>query len=150
MATAGRGDGVVMGGLRRWQGWGGTQVNRFSRGGNPAVERAARACSTESAVQLSGAREQGPGSTARHRIEHMSELPPDLPRLRTIVTYLRNELSRAEQALAFAEEQAKAAARRRPPPEPPAWVIEQGIGVGRPPVSVHAGDCWDRGKRWRP
>ncbi|WP_331756610.1 DUF6233 domain-containing protein [Streptomyces sp. NBC_01568] len=80
----------------------------------------------------------------------MSELPPDLPRLRTIVTYLRNELSRAEQALAFAEEQAKAAARRRPPPEPPAWVIEQGIGVGRPPVSVHAGDCWDRGKRWRP
>lgn len=28
----------------------------------------------------------------------MSALPPDLPRLRTLVTYLRGELGRAEQA----------------------------------------------------
>ncbi|MER6196034.1 DUF6233 domain-containing protein [Streptomyces sp. NPDC001586] len=80
----------------------------------------------------------------------MSELPPDPPRLRTIVTYLRNELGRAERALAVAEEREAALARRSALPEPPAWVVEQGIGAGQPPVSVHAGDCWDRGKRWRP
>ncbi|WP_031152910.1 DUF6233 domain-containing protein [Streptomyces erythrochromogenes] len=80
----------------------------------------------------------------------MSELPPDLLRLRTIVTYLRYELGRAERALTAAEEQQAAAVRRRPLPDPPGWVIEHGIGEGRPPVSVHAGDCWDRGKRWRP
>ncbi|MEV7174678.1 DUF6233 domain-containing protein [Streptomyces sp. NPDC093224] len=78
----------------------------------------------------------------------MSELPPDPSRLRTIVTYLSYELGRAEHALAVAEQQ-QAAAHRRPPPELPAWVVEQGIGSGRPPVSVHAGDCWDRGKRFR-
>ncbi|MEU6299815.1 DUF6233 domain-containing protein [Streptomyces erythrochromogenes] len=80
----------------------------------------------------------------------MSELPPDLLRLRTIVTYLRYELGRAERALTVAEERQAAATLRRPLPDPPAWVIELGIGEGRPPVSVHAGDCWDRGKRWRP
>lgn len=34
----------------------------------------------------------------------MSVLPPDLPRLRTLVTYLRGELGRAERALIAAEE----------------------------------------------
>ncbi|WP_244291114.1 hypothetical protein [Streptomyces subrutilus] len=33
-----------------------------------------------------------------------SVLPPDLSRLRTLVTYLRGELGRAEQAFAVAEE----------------------------------------------
>ncbi|WP_243879371.1 hypothetical protein [Streptomyces sp. KS 21] len=63
----------------------------------------------------------------------MSELPPDLPRLRTVVTYLRSELVRAERALNIAEEREALAARRRPAPEPPAWLIERGIGAGRPP-----------------
>ncbi|MFI1154886.1 hypothetical protein [Streptomyces sp. NPDC020817] len=54
----------------------------------------------------------------------MSELPPDLLRLRTIVTYLRGELGRAERALIIAVQQAAAAlaAQRRSPPEPPAWL----------------------------
>ncbi|MFJ2825648.1 DUF6233 domain-containing protein [Streptomyces toxytricini] len=77
----------------------------------------------------------------------MSVLPPGLPRLRTVVTYLRGELHRAEQALAAAEEQEAAAARRQPAPEPPAWLIERGIGAGRLPVRLHAGGCWDTGKR---
>ncbi|MFE5774002.1 DUF6233 domain-containing protein [Streptomyces sp. NPDC056485] len=77
----------------------------------------------------------------------MSELPPDLPRLRTVVTYLRGELSRAERALNTAEEREALAARRRPPAEPPAWLIERGIGAGRLPVRVHAGGCWDSRKR---
>ncbi|MBT2459044.1 hypothetical protein [Streptomyces sp. ISL-86] len=51
----------------------------------------------------------------------MSELPPDLLRLRTVVTYLRADLGRAERALSTAEEREALAARRRPLPEPPAW-----------------------------
>ncbi|MEU9182623.1 hypothetical protein AB0C90_38620 [Streptomyces sp. NPDC048550] len=73
----------------------------------------------------------------------MSELPPDLPGLCTVVTHLRAELGRAERALSTAEEREALAARRRPLPEPPAWLLERGIGAGRIPVRVHAGDCWD-------
>ncbi|MFI8280976.1 DUF6233 domain-containing protein [Streptomyces sp. NPDC085929] len=80
----------------------------------------------------------------------MSVLPPDLPRLRTLVTYLRGELSRTEQALAAAEELEAATARKQPPPEPPAWLVERGIGVSRLPARVHTGDCWDSGKRCAP
>ncbi|WP_327135885.1 hypothetical protein OG311_37930 (plasmid) [Streptomyces sp. NBC_01343] len=71
----------------------------------------------------------------------MSEFPPDLPRLRTVVIYLRNELARAERAVAAAEEREAAAVRRRPPSPPAQWLIERGIGVGRLPVRVHVGDC---------
>ncbi|WP_405754175.1 DUF6233 domain-containing protein [Streptomyces sp. NBC_00073] len=77
----------------------------------------------------------------------MSELPPDLPRLRTVVPYLRRELVRAERALTIVEEREALAAQRRPLPEPPAWLIERGIEVGRLPVRVHAGGCWDARKR---
>ncbi|MFD6471554.1 DUF6233 domain-containing protein [Streptomyces goshikiensis] len=79
----------------------------------------------------------------------MSVLPPDLPRLHTLITYLRGELGRAEQALAAAEER-EAAVRQQPAPEPPAWLVERGRGAGRPPVRVHAGDCWDTGKHCAP
>ncbi|MFF9011162.1 DUF6233 domain-containing protein [Streptomyces goshikiensis] len=82
----------------------------------------------------------------------MSVLPPDLPRLRTLVTYLRGELSRTEQALASAEECDAATARKQaqPAPESPAWLVERGIGVGRLPVRVHTGDCWDTRSRCTP
>ncbi|WP_412079449.1 DUF6233 domain-containing protein (plasmid) [Streptomyces xanthophaeus] len=80
----------------------------------------------------------------------MSVLQPALPRLRTLVTYLRGELGRAEQALATAEEREALAASRRPPKEPPAWLIERGIGGGRLPSRVHTGDCWDTGNRCAP
>ncbi|MFJ1568702.1 hypothetical protein ACIOG8_31585 [Streptomyces erythrochromogenes] len=52
------------------------------------------------------------------------------------MNYLRYELGRAEHALAAAEQTSAAAAQRRPLPQPPAWVIEHGIGDGRPPVSI--------------
>ncbi|MGP3683146.1 DUF6233 domain-containing protein [Streptomyces sp. IBSNAI002] len=80
----------------------------------------------------------------------MSLLPPDLPRLRVLVTYLRGELGRAERALTAAEEAEALAARRRPPLEPPAWLVERGIGVGRPAARVHVGGCWDSTKRCTP
>ncbi|MFF2404427.1 DUF6233 domain-containing protein [Streptomyces goshikiensis] len=82
----------------------------------------------------------------------MSVLPPDLPRLRTLVTYLRGELSRTEQALAAAEKREATTTRKQaqPAPEPLAWLVERGIGVGRLPVRVHAGDCWDTRSRCAP
>ncbi|MFD7026556.1 DUF6233 domain-containing protein [Streptomyces sp. NPDC059917] len=80
----------------------------------------------------------------------MSELPPDAARLRTLVTYLRTELTRAERALLAAEQEEAATAHRRTPPEPPAWLVEHGTGVGRPPTQVHVGDCWATGKRCVP
>ncbi|MDH6544941.1 DUF6233 domain-containing protein [Streptomyces sp. SPB4] len=80
----------------------------------------------------------------------MSELPPDVPRLTTLVIYLREELRRAEQALTAAEERDALIARRRPPPEPPAWLIERGIGASRLPARVHKGDCWDTRSRCAP
>ncbi|MFD5892278.1 DUF6233 domain-containing protein [Streptomyces sp. NPDC060334] len=77
-------------------------------------------------------------------------LPPDLARLRTVVTCLRAALGRAEQALAVAETQASLEAGRRPLPEPPAWLIEHGIGAGPPLIRVHAGGCWDTRNRCSP
>ncbi|MEU0612700.1 DUF6233 domain-containing protein [Streptomyces griseorubiginosus] len=38
--------------------------------------------------------------------------------------------------------------KRRPPT--PEWVVEVGIGTGRPPVQVHAGTCHMIGSRRRP
>ncbi|MFB9581078.1 DUF6233 domain-containing protein (plasmid) [Streptomyces goshikiensis] len=40
--------------------------------------------------------------------------------------------------------------RKQPAPEPPAWLVERGIGVGRLPVRVHAGHCWDTRSRCAP
>ncbi|MCX5015016.1 hypothetical protein OG765_29205 [Streptomyces sp. NBC_00555] len=48
----------------------------------------------------------------------MPVLPPDLPRLRTLVTFLHGGLARAEQALAVTEERDALASSRRPPKEP--------------------------------
>ncbi|MEU8779941.1 DUF6233 domain-containing protein [Streptomyces sp. NPDC048606] len=39
---------------------------------------------------------------------------------------------------------------RRPPPPPPEWLIEHGIGTGRPAVRVHVGGCWDTRTRCKP
>ncbi|MFJ9743428.1 DUF6233 domain-containing protein [Streptomyces sp. NPDC101166] len=35
-------------------------------------------------------------------------------------------------------------------PSPPQWTVELGIGSGRPPVRIHAGDCRMTGKCRRP
>ncbi|WP_406411271.1 DUF6233 domain-containing protein [Streptomyces sp. NBC_01614] len=34
-------------------------------------------------------------------------------------------------------------------PRPPEWIVELGIGDGRPPIEVHAGDCHMAGHRRR-
>ncbi|MDP5310356.1 DUF6233 domain-containing protein [Streptomyces poriferorum] len=80
----------------------------------------------------------------------MNDLPPDLPRLRTLETWLAMSLDRVRAQIAAAEQREKerqqGEARRPPPPD---WVLEVGIGVGSPPVDVHAGHCYIIGKRHR-
>lgn len=46
------------------------------------------------------------------------------------------------------QRQAELAARQAPPP-PPYWVVQLGIGVGRPPLVVHVGGCRLAGGRRR-
>ncbi|MGQ4338098.1 DUF6233 domain-containing protein [[Kitasatospora] papulosa] len=81
----------------------------------------------------------------------MNDLPPDLPRLRTLETWLVVSLERVRQQIVAAEQweaERQQGAKRRPPP--PDWVLELGIGVGAPPAEVHAGDCYAIGRRRRP
>ncbi|MET9393438.1 DUF6233 domain-containing protein [Streptomyces sp. NPDC006624] len=80
----------------------------------------------------------------------MTDLPPDLLRLRTLETYLALLLAEVRQAIARAErrqaEEQRGAERRPPAPD---WLLEQGLNRDVPPVQVHVGDCWNRGKRSR-
>jgi hypothetical protein len=81
----------------------------------------------------------------------VNDLPPDLPRLRTLETWLAVSLDRVRQQIAAAEQQEREKQRgeeRRPPP--PDWVLELGIGVGSPPSEVHAGHRYAIGRRRRP
>ncbi|MEU4171034.1 DUF6233 domain-containing protein [Streptomyces sp. NPDC026665] len=80
----------------------------------------------------------------------MHDLPPDLPRLRTLETWLAYTLDRVRQQIAAAEqreaERQHGIAARPPPPE---WQVEQGLNGSRP-VYVHQGTCHMAGKRSRP
>ncbi|MGW0771101.1 DUF6233 domain-containing protein [Streptomyces sp. NPDC002676] len=40
--------------------------------------------------------------------------------------------------------------RQRANRDPPEWIVELGIGVGRPPVQIHRGTCYMAGTRRRP
>ncbi|MFJ3880915.1 DUF6233 domain-containing protein [Streptomyces sp. NPDC090077] len=50
---------------------------------------------------------------------------------------------RTRDWIATEERMITAEGARRPAPPPPDWLIEHGIGTGRPPVRVHTGQCWD-------
>lgn len=80
----------------------------------------------------------------------MSDLPPDLPRLRTLETWLEMTLARVRQQIAVEEAAAAERSARQAPPPPPDWLLEHGIGTGRQPVRVHVGDCWDTRTRCKP
>ncbi|MCW8102704.1 DUF6233 domain-containing protein [Streptomyces tauricus] len=79
------------------------------------------------------------------------DLPPDLARLLTLRTWHAMWLTRIDAKIAAVRqreaEQKRVRLTRLPGPE---WVVELGIGVGRPPVEVHAGHCYAIGKRHRP
>ncbi|MFG2684219.1 DUF6233 domain-containing protein [Streptomyces sp. NPDC048392] len=80
----------------------------------------------------------------------MTDLPPDLPRLRTLETWLALTLDEVRAAIRLAEqreaEQQRAVQDR---PQPPDWLLETSLNRDSPPVQVHQGDCWNRGKRTR-
>ncbi|MGW6292776.1 DUF6233 domain-containing protein [Streptomyces sp. NPDC055058] len=81
----------------------------------------------------------------------MTDLPPDLPRLRVLETWLQLTLDRVRRQIADAErrerERQQGLAAR---PAPPDWLLEQGLNRDAPPVQVHIGGCWNAGKRSRP
>jgi hypothetical protein len=75
------------------------------------------------------------------------DLPPDLPRLRTLETWLTHTLDRVRQQIAAAEQRdaERLHGEQVRPPEPD-WLIEQGLD-GRQAVYVHVGGCHMAGKR---
>lgn len=60
------------------------------------------------------------------------------------------DLQRTRDWIAAEEMRLAVEAARQPPPPPPDWLLEHGIGAGRPPVRVHVGDCWDTPTRCKP
>ncbi|GAA3384536.1 DUF6233 domain-containing protein [Streptomyces racemochromogenes] len=77
----------------------------------------------------------------------MSDLPPDLPRLRTLETWLEMTLARVQRQIAVEEARQAEVAARLPLPPPPDWELE--LDLGRRPVRVHVGGCGIGGKGFR-
>ncbi len=79
----------------------------------------------------------------------MNDLPPDLPRLRTLETWLQYTLDRVRQQIVVAEQTAALQQRAAPPP-PPDWVVQLSIGGEGQPITLHVGGCRSAGRRARP
>lgn len=60
------------------------------------------------------------------------------------------DLERTRGWIAEEEQRLAVEASRLPPPPPPEWLVEYGIGAGRPPIRVHVGGCWDTRSRCKP
>ncbi|MFB6989115.1 DUF6233 domain-containing protein [Streptomyces sp. NPDC056304] len=73
----------------------------------------------------------------------MIDIPPDLPRLRTLRAWHAMCLRAVDTAITAAEqreaERTHGEAQRPPAPD---WMIERGIGQGAPPIEVHVGGCY--------
>ncbi|MFI8769404.1 DUF6233 domain-containing protein [Streptomyces sp. NPDC053792] len=81
----------------------------------------------------------------------MSELPPDLPRLRTLETWLTVSLDRVRARIAEVETREAALRPVRQRAEGPGWVLSYLRERGRrAPDSVHIGDCRMAGKNTDP
>ncbi|MEV6057771.1 DUF6233 domain-containing protein [Streptomyces sp. NPDC052107] len=78
----------------------------------------------------------------------MTDLPPDLPRLRTLETWLALTLDRVRRQIADLErrETARQHGEQARPPAPD-WMLELGLNRDAVPVYVHAGSCWNAGGR---
>jgi hypothetical protein len=78
------------------------------------------------------------------------DLPPDLPRLEAIETYLALALARVREKkadLVRREQERQRGVQARPPA--PDWLIEEGLNGHSPAVYVHVGGCHMAGKRSR-
>ncbi|WP_328491335.1 DUF6233 domain-containing protein [Streptomyces sp. NBC_00414] len=79
------------------------------------------------------------------------DLPADLSRLLALRTWHAMWLERIDAKIAAVRQrEAEREHRRLTRPPGPEWVVELGIGDGRPPVEVHAGHCYTIGKRRKP
>jgi hypothetical protein len=79
------------------------------------------------------------------------DLPPDLERLTILRVWHAHWLRRIDAKIeAVQRRQAEEDTGRRNRPAPPEWIVELGIGTGRPPVQIHAGTCHMAGTRRRP
>lgn len=86
-----------------------------------------------------------------HRIKNVfDDLPPDLDRLHTLRVWHALWIRRIDAKIeALQHRQAEEEHGRQARPAPPEWIVELGIGSGRTPVQVHAGNCHMAGKRRR-
>ncbi|WP_329625843.1 DUF6233 domain-containing protein (plasmid) [Streptomyces sp. NBC_01255] len=81
----------------------------------------------------------------------MSELPPDLPRLRTLEHWLVLSLDRVRARIAEVEKREAAMRPVRALPEGPGWVLSYLREGGRPVAdSIHIGDCRMAGSHRKP
>ncbi|MET7857813.1 DUF6233 domain-containing protein [Streptomyces sp. NPDC005318] len=80
----------------------------------------------------------------------MFDLPPDLPRLRTLRTWYGMWVGRIDEAIVAAEQREKERQQgeERGPPAPD-WVMEFSIGAGARPIELHVGGCCAAVKRQR-
>ncbi|OWA00996.1 hypothetical protein B9W62_35770 [Streptomyces sp. CS113] len=79
------------------------------------------------------------------------DLPSDLDQLRTLRIWHALWVQRVDaKAAAIRQRQTEEEHGRPNRPTPPEWIVELGIGAGRPPLQVPAGDCHMAGKRHRP
>ena len=86
----------------------------------------------------------------RMTTEMSDDLPPDLERLLTLkvghamwLAGIDNKISDIQRR----EAECKHGERIRP--ARPEWIVQLGVGTGRPAVQVHAGDCYAAGNRRR-
>ncbi|MEU5193642.1 DUF6233 domain-containing protein [Streptomyces scabiei] len=78
------------------------------------------------------------------------DLPADLGRLHTLRVWHAMWLARIDAKIAALERrEAEIERGRQRRPAEPDWFVELGIGVGRPPIAVHAGGCYTAGNRRR-
>jgi hypothetical protein len=79
------------------------------------------------------------------------DLPPDLERLLTLRVWHAMWLARIDNQIAdIQRREAEREHGERVRPAGPEWIVQLGIGTGRPLVQVHAGDCYAAGNRRRP
>ncbi|MFJ9101265.1 DUF6233 domain-containing protein [Streptomyces sp. NPDC102405] len=78
----------------------------------------------------------------------MSEQPSRLDMLRFLERVQASDLERTRRWIADEERRQQERQRgiqARPPA--PDWLLEVGLNRDAPPVYIHAGDCWNAGKR---
>ncbi|MFF8883950.1 DUF6233 domain-containing protein [Streptomyces flaveolus] len=74
----------------------------------------------------------------------------DTARLRTLETWLAYTLAEVRKAIEAAEQRERERQRGiRDRPAPPDWLLALGLNPDSPPGQVHAGGCWNAGKRGR-